>query len=181
MRLIRKYQNKSVRFTIVLVLGAVLLLGLKFSIDKSNIRNSVLQAIQSGVAPEALIVFIFTEEESQNLNWKKSHEFEFEGEMYDIVETKIEEGAYHYTCFHDTKETKFKRRTFKLLGSLLLPENDSQSDQNTNLKLVKTQFFQTLKTVLLLPVLGDCKQIDFCFQNSYRSLMVGPNSPPPQL
>ena len=181
MSTIRKYQKKAARFTIYLFLGVVLALGAKYSIDKSNIRNTVLKSIRAGVAPEALIVFVFTESESENLNWKKSHEFELNGEMYDIVESKKENGKITYTCFHDTKETKHKRRFYKLISNLLLPESDQNSDENKLSTNQKIHFCQPVPEIIIMSISEIDRQQSAYSQNAYHFLELGPNSPHPKV
>lgn len=157
-----------------------LLVCIKFSLDQSNIRNSVLESIRSGIAPERLIEFKFSDEESTNLNWKKNNEFELEGEMYDIVSIqKIEDGVV-YECFHDTKESKYKRRFYKWLGNYLIPESGEPNENQTNKNVYKNYFCSNYKS---LNTEGLAQGLQTCYVkylNLYHLFQMGPSSRPPK-
>jgi hypothetical protein len=171
-----------VRSIIILgLLAFFMLVGIKYIVDKSHIRNAVLEAIREGVAPEQLIVFNFTKSEVEALNWKKDHEFELAGEMYDIVETSIAGDTLIYTCFHDTKETKYKRRFYKFLGSLLIPNSDQQK-QDSKFKIEFKLYFMADRNVqgAVMDDLSNNKS-SFYYLVLYGLLLDGPISPPPQI
>ncbi len=181
MRFIRQHYKTTLQLGIYLLLGLVLLVCVKFSLDKSNIRNSVLTALQMDVLPEQLIVFTFSKAESEALNWRKNHEFELDGQMYDIVETKEENGILYYTCFHDVKETKYKRRFYKFLGKLMLPDHHKNGDQNTNQIGFKTYFCETGYQIDSELISGAMKESISIYSNLYSHLIGGPNAPPPKV
>lgn len=138
----RKYHNQFARSLIMVFLGIFILVGVNFVLEKTEIRNKVFNQIRSGIAPEKLIQFSFTKLEVQQLNWKKVHEFEFEGEMYDIVASNIVNDIIQYTCFHDTKETKLKRRLYKFLSQFIDSDHHNDSDNQRTNSIQKVYFNQ---------------------------------------
>ena len=180
LKALRTYQQHIGRLSIFLFLSLVLLVSTKFLIDQSNIRNSVLKTIQAGIAPEKLITFKFSHSESEALHWKKDHEFELDGEMYDVVSTDINDYQIIYTCFHDTKESKYKRRMYKLIGSLLLPDGDQQNQQQHHLSQ-QIYFYQPVKSLVVIASFNQDSDCNFLYQNLYMYLKVGPVAPPPKV
>lgn len=178
---IRKYQRHIAPSAVLLFLGLVLMVGLKYSLDKSNIRNLVLETIREGVAPEALIEFKFTQAESDALNWEKRHEFELNGEMYDVVETAVVNDTIIYQCFHDTKETKFKRKFFKYLTYYLLPSNQSEDDKQQSTKQIKNYIVESVSVVKIHTFSVVKVSLNWRYANFYDYLLLGPNAPPPKV
>ena len=73
---------------------------------KKQIRREVKRKIIAGIDKNELILLRLSEIESQTkLNWKHSKEFEFNQQMYDIVETEVKGDTIYYWCMRDTKET----------------------------------------------------------------------------
>ena len=71
----------------------------------------------------------------QNLHWEGNDEFSFDGQMYDVVEKKIEDGKIMIRCIADKKET-----------ALVNKLNDNSNGNEKDNKIVNElfQFLQTL-------------------------------------
>lgn len=64
-----------------------------------------------GIDKTELELLCFSIEQTKTeLNWKHSHEFEFMGMMYDIVETIQTSDSIHYYCWLDHEETALNKR-----------------------------------------------------------------------
>ncbi len=58
-------------------------------VRKALVRAVVQEEIQAGMDEEALVLLKFTDTEAQLLlHWEHDREFEYLGQMYDIVETE---------------------------------------------------------------------------------------------
>lgn len=110
---------------IVPILGTVGWLKLR----KYQVRGQVKQMILSGVDKSQLTRFSFSESENEKLLWEDDHEFEYQGQMYDVVEVEMEDGDYIYWCWHDTEEADISQQltllTEKAFG------NDTQQQQES--------------------------------------------------
>lgn len=67
--------------------------------------------IEEGVAEERLIVLKFTQkEESVELHWEHAREFEYRGEMYDIISSEVKGDTTYYSVWWDREETALNRQ-----------------------------------------------------------------------
>jgi hypothetical protein len=84
---------------------------------------------------KAFVFYLSDREILQKLNWEGNDEFSFNGQMYDVVEKKIEDGKIMIRCIADKKET-----------ALVNKLNDNSSDNEKDHKIVNElfQFLQTL-------------------------------------
>lgn len=78
--------------------------------QKKIIRKEVKTKIINKIDRKELVMFIFTKEETETkLRWEHSKEFEYLGQMYDIVESNTNGDTITYWCWHDHKETKLNK------------------------------------------------------------------------
>ena len=77
---------------------------LKF--QKRLIRNSVKELIYSGLSNSELSRIVVTTSDSDNLLWHHHDEFEFQGNMYDLVSKESFNDSIVYLCFLDEKESE---------------------------------------------------------------------------
>lgn len=114
--------------------------------QKKMVRKEVKRMMIKGLDHNDLITFTFTETQVQNeLKWKHSKEFEYKGNMYDIVTSKKLDGHYTYTCWLDKKETKLNRELAKLFGEKWNKEKTDYQDGTHLTHFVDSLFFNTLK------------------------------------
>lgn len=52
--------------------------------------------------------------EQKNMHWKKKREFEYQGKMYDLIDSKANGDTTNYTCYEDKKEGQLRRSFAKL-------------------------------------------------------------------
>lgn len=77
---------------------------LKF--QKRLIRNSVKELIYSGLSNSELSRIVVNTSDSDNLLWHHHDEFEFQGNMYDVISKDSLKDSIIYMCFLDVKESK---------------------------------------------------------------------------
>jgi hypothetical protein len=108
--------------------------------QKKKVRNQIKHEIITGIDKSELVQLTFTiEETTSQLKWKHSKEFEFNHQMYDIVEADTTENTIIYWCWWDHQETKLNKQLTKLLAQFL--GNDTQ---NKETKIRFANFYQTL-------------------------------------
>lgn len=130
---------------------------------------------------EELALLKFSKEETETrLKWKHSREFEYNGSMYDIVETEVREDSIIYWCWWDHKETKLNKQLAQLVSIAL---NGSPQNQNQ-----KWQIQQIIKTLYYDKQVIEISSEDIIFQDSntpycFSIKQCNPqqHSPPPQL
>jgi hypothetical protein len=97
-----------------------------------------------GLDKNELIVFTFALAEARSqLKWEHSKEFEYKGQMYDIVETKFCKDSVTYLCWWDNEETKLNKRLSRLVLESL--GNNTQNKENKKRLL---SFYKSIFTPL---------------------------------
>lgn len=148
-------------------------------IKKQSIKKEVKHQILNNIHEEDLILLKFTKEESENLKWKHSMEFEFQGEMYDIVKQEIQSENIVYWCWNDNKETRINKQIDSLLA-FVLGENQQNKEKQKRLNdYFNSLFFSKLPEYDLKVFQSDYKYNSFVI--AYTNLSNSPPSPPPQI
>lgn len=146
-------------------------------LQKIKIQHEVDELIQSGIDKKDLTLFTFTEKEISQLNWKHSKEFEYKGEMYDIVEREKRGNSTLFWCWKDEKETKHNAKVHgvlrRLFGNKLHQKNQKQKGKFLNLVYY---FIQEETTEIELEV--DLR--NFHYQLFYSAFIPSPIGPPPK-
>lgn len=143
------------------------------------LKREIKHRIIEGIDRSELVELSFTPEEEKQLRWEHSKEFEYKGEMYDVVESKSENGKTTYWCWWDNEETSLNKQLNKLLARAL---ND-QEPSNTN---SSAQFWLSL--VFIVPDASEIIFVDFTrtnkpvfkFQPDFSDISISGDSPPPK-
>ncbi len=78
---------------------------------KSEIREAVKAQIIAGVGQNELVQLSFSNYQIKTeLRWEHAREFEYQGEMYDIVKSQQRADSITYWCIHDQAETQINRQ-----------------------------------------------------------------------
>ncbi len=86
-------------------------------IQKSRIKKEVKARFIAGIDKSELTHFTFSQSQLKtDLRWEHDREFEYKGEMYDVVETEMLGDSIHYICWHDKAETQLNRRLQTLIA-----------------------------------------------------------------
>jgi hypothetical protein len=76
-------------------------------VRKAIVKHEVRRHIISGLDKNGLVLLEFKKPESETLlRWEHSREFEFNGQMYDIVESWTVGDTVYYRCWWDRAETR---------------------------------------------------------------------------
>ena len=79
--------------------------------EKQEVRDKARDRIEAGSDKESYVVLGFAQKETKTrLRWHHSREFEFNGQMYDIVETHERGDSVFYFCYTDHKETALNKQ-----------------------------------------------------------------------
>lgn len=145
-------------------------------------RKEVKRMIKSGLRESELEVFVFSEEETETkLRWEHSKEFEYKGEMYDIIRRDTVNDSLSYWVWHDTQETFLNQQHLAWLDATLRG--------NVPFKNTKSQFSVFLKTLYYS---NSTANTTFAESHANRlktpfksplieELSASPPSPPPQV
>lgn len=98
--------------------------------EKSAIRREIKWKMIAGMDEAELILLKFTKEETQTkLRWEHSKEFEYNGQMYDIVSKKVEGDSIFYRVWWDHEETELNKNLKKLVAIAFDQDEENQETQ----------------------------------------------------
>ncbi len=148
-------------------------------ITKQKIRKEVKQKILNKIEKEDLILLTFTKDEAENLDWKHSREFEFDGQMYDIIKQEIQGENILYWCWNDNEETKINKQIDSLLAFVLGENQQNKENQKRLNNYFNSLFFSEIPSYNLITLQSDYRYNSF--STDYKFLLDTSNSPPPQI
>jgi hypothetical protein len=121
-----------------------------------------------------------TQEAAENLDWEHDAEFEYRGEMYDVIHATITADSATYWVWWDTEETQLNNE-LKLLVDQILTSASNQSEHGLVVKFQLSQNY-TIPDLSELPaqiqILPKNWKVDN--QQLYKFLFSYQNTPPPR-
>lgn len=142
-----------------------------------QVRREVKHQIIAGIDKEELTLLSFTQAEKEQLHWKHDKEFEYQGHMYDIVETEVKGDTIYYWCWWDHKETKLNQQLTKLLNDVLNNHPDRNRTQNKAVAFYKSLYCSAIPTWYFNIPEYEVRQNDCVYFLS--SITFPPPTPPP--
>jgi len=147
---------------------------------KAIVKQEVKRHIIAGIKKDNLVLFEFSRKETQTLlRWEHSREFEYNHQMYDVVETWTLGDTIYYWCWWDHEETKLNAR-IREMAARAAGTAPQLGEMNESLP-------SSLKS-LSGAAFCDCgisrpegQNIKYCsFSDLYSSIVIEPVTPPPR-
>ena len=145
----------------------------------SQIRREVKRSIQQGLKDEELVVLSFHTNKINDLYWEHDDEFEYFGQMYDVISQKEANDSIHYTCYHDTRETFAKNKLRNTIAAALAQKPTEQNRQMLIQLFFKNLFLPDHPTLSPLKVLDETDRFAF-FTNGLTPVTLGVPAEPPE-
>ena len=152
--------------------------------QKKAIRREVKAKINAGLKDEQLVRFAFNKSEiSSKIVWHKTHEFEYQNKMYDIVRKNETTDSIVYFCWQDNDESEIKKKlnTISVLEWNKNKDKDQQKDrQNEYYKnlicSVKYELHPIISTLIASP------REKITYKLNFKSVFpFHPLGPPPEI
>ncbi|MHB1278563.1 MAG: hypothetical protein ACYC1Q_09195 [Bacteroidia bacterium] len=100
-----------------------------FKVHQTQVRREIKHKIKAGIPESDLHSFSFSTEDYAQLDWeRKDIEFQWNGEMYDIVKSGIITDSIHLLCVNDKQE----KTLFAKLDELIQRKMEQESNQSNN-------------------------------------------------
>ena len=149
-----------------------------YSVRKGKIRKEVKHKIIEGLNRNEFTLLRFSKEDMEaKLRWEHSKEFEFEGEMYDVVEKEEHGDTIVFWCWWDKEETALGQK-LKTLASKAQGNDPQQKETQKRVnQFLKSLYFSSIN--LTQPYQQEATGIFFIYANSYTSIFISPPVPPP--
>lgn len=147
--------------------------------QKQKVKKQIKREIIASIDKSELVQLTFTKDQLETeLEWEHSKEFEYNHQMYDIVEADTTENIITYWCWWDTEETELNQKLKKTLANFL--NNDTK---NKETKTRFANFYQSLFHSKTEAWKALNKQVsktnNFAYIFNYSSLHFPPTTPPP--
>lgn len=151
------------------------------NIEKQNIRKEVKKMIIAGMSKNDLVMLEFSIEETATLlNWKHSREFEYRGQMYDVVKHYETSDSITYYCWKDDKESEINKKIDHLIAQAVGQNSQARENQARYLNFLTSLFPQSLFEWNPLPT-GFELDLTSIYLINYTGLSILTLSPPPKI
>ncbi len=148
---------------------------------KAAVRKQVKRELKKHIPKEDLIFFKFSKKDSQEkLQWKHSKEFEYQGEMYDVVQKAESGDSITYECWWDHEETRLNMQLAQLVRTAFQSDPISQRQQNRLLFYLHLPFLSPMEKIAITAPYRIIK-IGFIEQLFNPKSCFEVDSPPPQM
>jgi len=108
---------------------------------KERVRKGVKMRILEGIGRDQLTTFRFTlEEAGRDLRWEHPGEFEYQGNMYDVVARTASGDTIELLCYHDHRESVINKQIKNLTERTQQHEPFSRQHQKHLQRFLQTPF-----------------------------------------
>ena len=148
---------------------------------KRVVKKEVKWKMIAGIDKSELVLLKFSKAEmASKLKWKHSREFEFNNQMYDVVDIVVSKDSIKYWCWWDFKETKLNKQLDELLVGVYQHDSKSKEKQDLLYKFYKSIYFQPVFS--WLPFIDKNHAIEVNMNGDfYQSKSLILDSPPPNI
>lgn len=147
--------------------------------QKFKVRQEVRQLLIEEIDKEKLSIIRISKRNKAVLKWEHSKEFEYKGEMFDMVFAEEHSDSLYYWCWPDHQETELNRQLASLTRSILESDPRRQENKSRVYSFLKSLFinhsvdFGTVFTEIL-----DHKEGAI---HNWNSIDQSPLEPPPRI
>lgn len=148
--------------------------------QKSVVRKEIKRQMIAGIDKEELVLLRFSIKESKNnLRWEHSDEFEYDGEMFDVVQSEMKGDSIFYRCWLDRKETKLNKQLDNIVTQAM-ECNQQHKEQQKRLANFFKEFSHTIAFNRNTDLHLTEKSAELFLLSSYTSITFSPPDPPPR-
>jgi len=150
---------------------------------KINLKKEVKHKLIAGIDKEELVLLQFSKNEiDKKLRWEHSKEFEYKGQMYDVVETKTTKDSISYWCWWDYEETKLNQELNKIFLGALEADTEREEKQKRLSSFYRSLFFQNKPVWYYYTSEIDKHKETISYSNIYyNSISFPPPDTPPRV
>jgi len=149
--------------------------------QKKEVKHLVKWEIIQGIdKSELVLIHLSKAEANDKLEWEHSKEFEFEGEMYDVVEVEENVDSIKYWCWWDHEETKLNKELAELVNSLLGAQPEKKEKEQKLISFYHSLFVEKVfhwQALHSPQISNPTTDYQFILKDFLHSI----STPPPQL
>ena len=171
---------KSIILFLVLV-GPIGLTYTWLQYQKKQVKREIKWKIANDLDRDELTQLKFSAKEIKiKLRWKHSKEFEYNGEMYDIVTSESRGDSIIYWCWWDNKETQLNKHLTHLVLQTL-NQNDQNQNQNWHIQNIIKTIYHSSRTLIPCLQVNRIQKTKTLYRFVLKMHHKNPLDPPPQL
>ncbi len=115
---------------------------LGLQLQKWRIKHEVKAKLIQEIGKSELTHVTFSKSQIETeLHWEDHQEFEYNGEMYDVIERHETSDSIEFLCWHDKAETELNQRLQTLIAKATHGSHEHHARE--------TQYFQFLKSLAI--------------------------------
>jgi|GEM_PF-604329 len=126
---------------------------LGLQIQKWRVKHEVKAKLIQGIDKSKLTHFTFSKSQLETeLDWEDDHEFEYKGEMYDVIERHEKGDSVKFVCWHDKAETELNQRLQRLVAKAAHSSHEHQARESLYCKFLKSLVITVVPQLALSPI-----------------------------
>lgn len=151
------------------------------SFQQYQTKKAVKRKLKHSISKDQLVRLAFTKQQAeQELYWEHSKEFEYRGEMYDVVSTEQHGDSTIYLCWWDNEETELNQQLAELVEDVLNTDTERSKQKKKLLNFLKALYHSPINGFVVKQIVADLHYTNTYFVN-YYNIQNAPPSPPPKL
>jgi hypothetical protein len=148
---------------------------LNFAVEQCRIKEEVKENIIHNLPDKYLTIIKVSSKDQEKIAWtEEGNEFRFEGNLYDVVKIRHENGTTYYSCFCDLKENQLLVN----LDKLVKDQTDHSQSRTIQKKIQINMFFHD---GMLAKTSNETPFDYFNYTTGYKLIYSDVLSPPPRL
>ncbi len=169
----------SIFFVLALLLPFATIFGW-LSIEREAVRKNAKHKLMKTVSDDELMAFTFPiEDTTTKLQWEHAREFEYGGEMYDIVRRSYSDHEVTYHVWWDHEETLLNRKLTQL-SSIYFNDSPVKKKSDRQLSFFMQQLFVDPLSSQLTPPVYSINQHIYAYLSPYTDPEIEVCTPPPR-
>lgn len=149
--------------------------------EKRKVKRAIKARMIEGMNKSELVLLKFTEEDAANeLEWEHAHEFEYNGQMYDVVEKQQQGDTTYYYCWWDHAETRLNKQLSELVANAM-GQNPLNKDKQERLNNFLKSLYYSEKSGKNLPAQTSREISSNNIDSTYSTIFFSPPAPPPEI
>ncbi len=144
-------------------------------------RESAKSHIMQGNEKKVSITLKFSIADAGNLlEWEHEKEFEYKGEMYDVIALEYFSDSIAYQCYHDKKETVLKNDFEDFISDFLIKQQPTEQQRQHKIDFFKTLYFIDDQVSSIQAIDSKRKHAMNHYLIMNYDFVFGPPAPPPR-
>ncbi len=149
--------------------------------QKEMVKEEVIARMLMGMDKDLLVLLKFTKKEAESkLDWEHSKEFEYRGQMYDVVEFETKGDTTFYWCWEDKKETHLEATLENLIAQTLGNNPQNQENGKKVYSFFKSLYFAGTNEIAVTPF-REMKTNNHFAPDAFQAQKQSPPAPPPKM